>query len=336
MGSNGRPAINRCRKLHSAKYDDYYYTVLLSVGLKDAFSDDKSCSFKVSEPTMHTAESKEVHPDAIFQCDGDTKGVVCEIKSSLPQNRQLLLRDLKEQVGKYTKIEEGWMTDTGKIGEHSVLLLVRQADVKRARDLMHGDAGGKSIPAEHFCLGSWDPPKAGGPGAADVIRLGREEGSTGCKYLDSKLDAKIEMPLDKAPLGYEKRRFVKADPPDLYMLAMLYQNILPGLVGDDGHITVSIEDLNNRIAKYFTSWSGLPGEQSQTRPRWTKSALKTLRRIGMAKKLPDGRYRINPLPRKKSIRDFLLDRLCDDGDDDDGGGGGGGGAQSTRAGPAGS
>lgn len=324
MGSNGRSAIDRCKKSHSAKYDAYYHTVLLSVGLKDAFGDDEPCSFKVSEPTMYTAEPKEVHPDAIFQCDGDTKGVVCEIKSSLPQDRRRLLRDLREQVGKYAEIKEGWMTKTGRIGKHSVLLLVRRADVERARDVMHGDAGGEPVLEENFCLGSWEPPKAGGPGAADMMRLGREGGSTGCKYLDRRLDGKIELPLDKAPLGYEKRRFVKAAPPDLYMLAMLYQSVLPGLAGDGGDITVSIEALNDRIARYFASWSGLPGERSQTRPRWTKSALKTLCRIGMAKKLPDGRYRISPLPRKKSIRDFLLDKLCDDD------------AQSTRADPAGS
>lgn len=265
MDSNGRSAIDDCRKSHSAKYDAYYYTVLLSVGLKDAFGDGEPCSFKVSEPTMHTAEPKEVHPDAIFQCDGDTKGVVCEIKSSLPQDRQRLLQDLREQVSKYAEIEKGWMTDTGRIGKHSVLLLVCRADVGRARDLMHGDVGSESITAENFCLGIWEPPKAGGPGAADMMRLGREEGSTGCEYLDSRLDGKIELPLDKAPLGYEKRRFVRADPPNLYMLAMLYQNVLPGLAGDDGYITVSIEALNDRIAKYFASWSGLPGEQSQTR-----------------------------------------------------------------------
>lgn len=313
MDNNGRPVADRCRKSHNAKYEAYYYTVLLSVGLKDIFGDGKPCSFKVNEPTMHTAESKEVHPDAIFQCDGDTKGVVCEIKSSLPQGRRLLLRDLKEQIGKYAEIEEGWMTDSGRIGEHSVLLLIRRADVERARDLIYGDAGGESILLKNFCLGSWESVKSGSPGAGDVMRLNREGGSTGCEYLDSRLDGKIEMPIDEALPGFEKRKFVKADPPDFYMLAALYQSVLPGLVGDDGYITVSIEALNDRIARYFTSWSGLPGEQSQVRPRWIKRALDTLHRIGIAKKLPDGRYRISPLPRKKSITDFILDKLCDDG-----------------------
>ena len=85
MGGSGGPAAGRYRESHNRDYDDYYATVLLSVGLKDAFGDGEPCSFKVSEPTMYTAASRKVNPDAIFQCDGDTRGVVCEIKSSLPR-----------------------------------------------------------------------------------------------------------------------------------------------------------------------------------------------------------------------------------------------------------
>ena len=157
-----------------------------------------------------------------------------EAKPPLAQGRRLLLRDLREQMGKYAEIEEGWMADTGRIEKHSVLLLVRRADAGRARDLMRGDAGGESITAEHFYLGSWEALKADGTGAADTMRLGLKEGSTGCERLGGGLDGKIELPLDKAPLGYEKRRFVKATPPDLYMLAMLYQSVLPGLAGGGG------------------------------------------------------------------------------------------------------
>lgn len=312
MGSSGRPPTERCRESRTAEYDAYYYTVLLSVGLKDAFGDEAPCSFKVSEPTMQTAGKKEVRPDAIFQCDDDTKGVVCEIKSSLPRDRRLLLRDMKERIGKHAEIEKGWITSTGRTGGHSVLLLVHKADMERVRDLICGSGGGESIPTENICLGHWEPARAvgEGPGAGDVLRLGREEGSTGCGYLDGRLDGEIEMPLLDMMAGYEKRRFVKADPPDLYMLTTIYQNILPDLVGDDGYIVVSIEDLKAKIADYYASWSGLPGEQSQARPRWVRHALDTLCSIRLAKKLPDGRYRINPLPRQKNTADFLLDRLC--------------------------
>ena len=85
-------------------------------------------------------------------------------------------------------------------------------------------------------------------------------------------DGEIEMPLLDMMAGCEKRRFVKADPPDLHTLTTICQNILPDLVGGDGYIVVSIEGLKARIADCYAGWSGLPGEQSQARPRRARHA----------------------------------------------------------------
>ena len=109
INGDGSPAES-CRELHNAEYDACYSTVVVSVGLKGALGTDRRCSFKVNEPAMHTAASKEVHPDAIFQCDNDMKGIACEIKSSLPHSQKQMLHGLGEQVGKYAEIETGWKT----------------------------------------------------------------------------------------------------------------------------------------------------------------------------------------------------------------------------------
>ena len=51
MSGSVQSEAERCRELRAAEYDSYYHTVLLSVGLKDAFGDDGPCIFKVREPT---------------------------------------------------------------------------------------------------------------------------------------------------------------------------------------------------------------------------------------------------------------------------------------------
>ena len=152
--------------------------------------------------------------------------------------------------------------------------------------------------------------KIKGQKTRDIIRLGLDSGSTGCKYFDRRLGACIEIPMKGTHADYERRMFVRASPPDLYMLAMLYHNIVPSFVETKGHITVTVEDLQGKLDDYYASWSGLQGEQSQVRTRWIKRALKTLHKIKLAKELPDGRYRIDSLPRQKNIRDFLLDKMC--------------------------
>lgn len=128
-----------------------------------------------------------------------------------------------------------------------------------------------------------------------MLRIVRKEGSTGCGHIDDRLDGGIETPLLGMTDGHGNRTFVKADPPDLYMLTMLYQRILPGFAGDDGHATVSIDGLKGQVAEYYASWSGLQGGgQSQTRPRWVRRALDTLCRTGLAKRLPDGQVSYRP------------------------------------------
>ena len=102
----------------------------MSVGLKHIFREGEKCTFKINEPSMHT-QTNTVTPDAIFQCDNDTRGIVCEIKTSLPTSDEFLLKDMKEQIEKYSDIHKGWKTTSEEIAEHSILLFVHRTDAKK-------------------------------------------------------------------------------------------------------------------------------------------------------------------------------------------------------------
>lgn len=305
-------SYDRCRRQRVAEYDAYYSTVLVTVGLKDMFTDDEPCTFKVSEPRMITSSSPAC-PDVIFQCDRDRKGIVCEIKSSLPADDEHVVKDVGEQINKYSRIEDGWMTESGKIPEHSILLLVNRVDVKRLRRLLELDrrltAG--VDPGVEICLLYWlqtRPPKAG---MGDIILISRELGSTGCRYVDEKLDNDITIPLVSTVGKYEERRFVKSDPPDLYLLDVLYRDVFPSIAADGDDIEVSLVSLGEILAQYYASWSGIENEQGQVRPRWIKHAMDTMCRIGLAKKLSGGsHYKIKLVLREKNLKEFLLDKLC--------------------------
>lgn len=119
--------------MRTAEYDAYYGTVLVSAGLKDAFRDDEPCAFKASEPKMRTSPHHPARPDAVFQCDEDRKGIVCEIKSSPPVDGKHVIKDIGDKIDKYSGIEGGWMTKSGKAAEHSILLLVNRVDAKKLR-----------------------------------------------------------------------------------------------------------------------------------------------------------------------------------------------------------
>ena len=303
-----------CREAYRAGYDAYYSTVHVSVGLKDMFGDDGPCTLKVNEPKMARASSAPVCPDAIFQCDGDSKGIVCEIKSSIPDDDGLAIRDIGDQIDKYSEIETGWRTEDGRIAEHSILLLVNRDDVKRLRRLLAGRrrpaAGAR--PGVKICLADWEQTVAPQPDAEEIILVRHHWGSTGCQYVDERLENNIRISLDATIDRYENRKFVKADPPPLYMIVMLYHDIFPTIAVDGGDIEVSLEGLTDKLTQYYASWSGIENEQSQIRPRWVRRALDMLCKIGLAKELQgDSRYRIKPALHQKDLMKFIIGRLCD-------------------------
>ena len=127
--------VKECRDKNQTEFDSYYQTVIMAVGLKHIFNNNEPCVFKVNEPTMHHS-TNSVTPDAIFQCDNDKSGIICEIKTSLPASEEYLLRDMKDQIEKYSDIQKGWKTKTGTIDDFSILLFLHRTDSKKFQSLL--------------------------------------------------------------------------------------------------------------------------------------------------------------------------------------------------------
>lgn len=305
--------IKECREKKQTEFDAYYQTVMMSVGLKHTFKPGEPCTFEVNEPSMHTA-SNVVTPDAIFQCDNNTKGIVCEIKTSLPDSDELLLSDSKEQIEKYSRIEKGWKTKTGKINEHSILLLIHRTESKKFDSKLKKWLEEKDIQSDKkICVADWQSVKPFKVGASDTTILSLTSGTTGCKFFDEKLTKDIEIETDKISLEYETRKFVKSPPPDLYILTILYQDVFSYLAEDKDEFIVTIDELMNILTEYYTSWSGLEGEQSQIRRRWIINAMDKFCEIKIAEKVASKPYKYKIKWSKKltkNVSEYILDKLC--------------------------
>jgi len=305
--------IKECRETQETEFDSYYQTVIMSVGLKHIFSEEEPCTFKINEPSMHT-HTNVVTPDAIFQCDNDTKGIVCEIKTSLPASEDYLFKDMKEQIEKYSDIQKGWKTSSEKIPEHSILLFVHRTDSKKLDSMLKKWIGeGKIKTDRKICVADWQSIKPFKVGARDTTLLSHRSGTTGCDYFDSKLKEDIEIFTDDVFMEYETRKFVKSPPPDLYIMTILYQHVFPTFANENDEFTVSIDELMKTLTEYYTSWSGLEGEQSQIRRRWIIKAMDKFCEIKIAEKISEEshNYRIKWAKRvPKDYKSYLLDKLC--------------------------
>ena len=314
------------------EFDAYDTAVVVSVGLKHEFAEDKECSFKVSEPPVGTPKGKAA-PDATFRCDGDTEGIVCEIKSSLSRREKSLLKGVGGQVKKYASIKRGWKTSSGEIGQHSILLLVRSDDCDRLVGMLEQLGGGRArapnaggrAPEKRAPgrlrivsdagtrvdarVAGWRTVKGGG-GQGTAIVLDRTRGSAGCEYFDRMLEDKIKISVDRIGGEYEESKFVRSEPPVLYTMTVLYHYVLPGLSESADGIPVTVDGLMDGLGKYFTSWSGIEGERGQIRRRWVSGAMDEFCNINMAKKAGGGAYILTLTAGVKDARTHLLKKMC--------------------------
>ena len=304
--------VQECRDKNRVEFDAYYTTVILSIGLKHIFTNDEPCKFKINEPTMQTGNNC-VTPDVIFQCDNDTKGIVCEIKTSLPSNQLYLFKDTKEQIEKYSDIRSGWKTPTKTINEYAILLLLHRSDSKTMNNCLDKwRKSGQIVTNKEICIAEWVPVQPLKVQHKDEILISHRSGTTGCDYFDKKLHDDIRLDEKRLVLDYESQKFVKSTPPDLYIMTILYQHIFSTLVTDDKFV-VTIDELMEKLTEYYTSWSGLEGEQTQIRRRWVVKAMNKFIEIGMVEKhtVQSNTYIIFWSKRiPKDIREYLLDKMC--------------------------
>jgi len=310
--------VKECRDRNQTEFDSYYQTVVMSVGLKHIFNDNEPCVFKVNEPSMYNSTNL-VTPDAIFQCDNDKKGIVCEIKTSLPASEEYLLKDMKDQIEKYSDIKKGWKTKSGTIDNHSILLFLHRTDSKKFRSLLDKwISSGDIVTDKKICIADWQSIRPFKVGSKDTTLLSHRSGTTGCDYFDQKLKDDIELVTDELFLEYETRKFVKSAPPDLYIMTILYQDVFSTFANNEDEFIVSIDQLMKMLTDYYTSWSGLEGEQTQIRKRWIIRAMDKFVEIKIAEKILEKSfsYKIKwskHLP--KDINEYLLTKLCGKGEE---------------------
>lgn len=305
--------IQECRDKKLVKYDAYYNTVMMSVGLKHIFNSNEPCTFKTNEPSMQTSNNN-VTPDVIFQCDNDNKGIVCEIKTSLPNNEHYLLRDMKEQIEKYSDIQSGWKTKSKTINQYAILLLLHRNDSKiMDKHLQKWLKSRDIITNKKICIAEWQHNHALKVRSQDEILISHRSGTTECDYFDQKLYNDIRLNEMQLAMDYETQKFVKSDPPDLYIMTILYHNLFSILSTDKDEFMVTIDDLMEKLSEYYTSWSGLQGEQTQIRRRWVIRAMDKFFEIGIVEKHADhsDTYKIQWSKRTpKNIKKYLLDKMC--------------------------
>ncbi len=314
--------LEKCKRRRQLEVDRYYQTVLLTLGLKDFLDNEKStCRFVSAEPSFtETTSGKEVFPDVVLQHDNDTRGIICEIKTSLPEVDFFLIEKLK-QLELYSGYVEGWETANRKVDDHSLILLCHALDSDRiVEKIAQWTNEGKLKVTKKLCIAEWSTIESLKFDQRDVILVRYKSGETDCEWLNAKLHQNIKLGLQELITKYEKCRFTRKEPPLEYTMNQLWSCIFPALEEKTEDFTCKISEILKIAYDYFIPWSGLQGEYSQVRKNWITKAMNSFCEIDLVEKTGfgtesasrvDEEYKIFYGKRiQKDVSDYFVEGLC--------------------------
>jgi len=306
-------SLENCMKWKRLEYERYYETVLLTLGIKRYLEKTETgCRFVYSEPRFYTEDGSEVKPDIVLQYDDDKRGILCEIKTSLPPIDPLAKLRLKPQLERYSKDVKGWDTPVKWVQDHDILLLVHAQDSNRVTNLVQEwiDKGELKL-TKDLCIAEWSLIQSMKFPGLDIILIKHKFGKVNCHGLQQHIEKNISFNIQELTIEYNKCRFTRKEPPVCYTMDELWGEIFTAFVEESEDFDIELDQILKIAYEYYIPWSGLDGEFSQVRKTWIRKALSEFCEINLAKKIGKEKYRIHYGKNIQKDRiEYFIRRLC--------------------------
>jgi hypothetical protein len=311
--------IKECMRNLQIDINRYYYTVQLTLGFKDYLDKNShDCRFIAAEKNLKLLKNDkiELHPDFFLQYNDDKNGIVTEIKTSISDEVDKL-SVIKGQLNNYNENIIGWQTKDEKIDDHDILYIVHSLDSDQLKQEIENSIKNDQFKIrKNFCLSEFSYLTSTKYNEGDIILIKHKYGKVGCDELNNNLIDNIKIFIDKLVIEYDRYKFTRKEPPDEYLMFLLWTLIFPNFLDKNSpSFEVSLDTLVETTQTYFSSWSGIPGEGTQIRKNWIKRAMTKFIEIGLVELLHE-----NPLtyfvPWKKlslpnDMGEYILTSCCE-------------------------
>jgi hypothetical protein len=259
-------------------------------------------------------------PDIAATSDIDQKGLILELKWSLPSDEGLLEKEIKE-LKKYAVPFSSWRKPGDKVDTQDLILICHIDDAQRTVDMIKTISKENDhhyLANEGFAVWSWTitPPKQGE--RKEELRLFSVYGKTRNQKIEQMMSRAggILFPEDVLTFLRFTFTFIREKPPLQYTMSVLIQNIFstfqrsPERESYDIHIDVIYE----RAKSFFPSWHEYGVETIQIKRRWIAEALEKLCELGLCDKVQskDDWWKI-PIPMlrtRKPIQQVLCKKIA--------------------------
>lgn len=243
------------------EYRNYVDTVTILSAIYELFQRKKEIGKYVGiEIKLKTKKGIEIEPDLVALYDNETKGLLFEIKWSLPENPIFLQSEIEELAKYYMKFNN-WRNSTGVVTHQDLILICHIDDVKRVINmvnLLFKKPELSFLSSSHFLICSWTITPSKGGEREEELRVFKVYGKTSNQLFDDLLDEPGGLLIPKKILQYLRFKFffIKQKPPIQYTITILIQHILSGFPEDPGEKSYEVDTdiIYNRSEIFFPSW----------------------------------------------------------------------------------
>ncbi|MGV8080765.1 MAG: hypothetical protein AB2L22_12015 [Syntrophales bacterium] len=213
--------------------DDYKDSIFAIIGFANLFRYDDSrkrmrddlllCQGRRLRTSLSNRLSpdNEVTPDLCL-CDSRRKGIIGEVKRSFPLDQDQWIDDFN-QLMRYDDELKQWMTDDGTVDDHEIVLLPEQSRSRAIIRYYENEKGNAISFTKNFVIVQFNRSDQ-----AKSFFFFRKEYGDFVNYpeINSRLEDGVKVPLEKLMLHYEKIKLYDAQPPPIYLMQLIWENIV--------------------------------------------------------------------------------------------------------------
>jgi hypothetical protein len=285
-------------KPYDEQIDDYKDSIFAIIGFVNLFRyDDKTKKMRddikifqgrrmKTSSTNRVNPDDEITPDFCVQ-DSENKGIVGEVKKSFPSDSDLWMDDFR-QLMRYDDDLSNWLTNSGKINDHHIVLLTHSSRSRKLIRYFRDHEGKDIIFTRNFAIIEFYRNEE----IQSYLFFRKEFGDL--LYFqkeNNRLIDGVQVPLMKLMPEYGRIKLYDSKPPLPYLIYLLWENVIMLRASDSEKfpnlrkngklpVTAKIDDITQELYENY-SFKQLNADNSSCQPKiplksWIKDAIEAL------------------------------------------------------------
>lgn len=298
------------------KYND---AVTVSAAVCHLFKEnDLVGNFMRIEPELKGISESPLTPDLAVMYDSKSKGIVFEIKWSVPRNAKHVEEEIKD-LKKYCDTLINWRNETGRVKWHDVILICHQEDSKRILEIIKKLASEDDYDCfDKIGFSVWTWLYGQKVGKTEELRLIRIYGHTRNRELERIISPDLGYLVPDKVLSFLRFSYfvVKERPPTPYLLNLLIVNVLFQQVEPryEKSYELTTEWIWNRAKNSILASEEYEDKSLTIKRRWISEALNSLVELEIIEKgskedtweIPTNLFRRS----KRSIHEIICEKIA--------------------------